>query len=177
MADAVPDHGGSPVSFAMLLNLASVVNAEQPDLLWGFIGRYIPGASPETEPLLARLVDHADRLLPGFVRPAEALPGAGHRPSARLWKTSPHRWPAMPEPTAETIQNVVFKVGKRHAFGELRAWFGCLYQVLLGQHEGPRFGGFVALYGIPETIALIRSALAARPTLAPEAAAEHLTDG
>jgi lysyl-tRNA synthetase class 1 len=60
---------------------------------------------------------------------------------------------------AETIQNAVFEVGKRHAFPELRAWFGCLYQVLLGQQEGPRFGGFVALYGVPETIALIRSAL------------------
>ena len=57
---------------------------------------------------------------------------------------------------AETIQNAVYEVGKRHPFAELRAWFGCLYQVLLGQQEGPRFGGFVALYGIPETIALIR---------------------
>jgi lysyl-tRNA synthetase class 1 len=60
---------------------------------------------------------------------------------------------------AEAIQTAVYEVGKRHAFSELRAWFGCLYQVLLGQQEGPRFGGFVALYGIPETISLIRSAL------------------
>jgi lysyl-tRNA synthetase, class I len=56
----------------------------------------------------------------------------------------------------------VFEVGKRHPFPDLRSWFGSLYQVLLGQQEGPRFGGFVALYGIPETIALIRSALARR---------------
>ena len=47
-----------------------------------------------------------------------------------------------------TIQNAVYEVGKRHPFPELRAWFACLYQVLLGQQEGPRFGGFVALYGI-----------------------------
>jgi len=62
--------------------------------------------------------------------------------------------------SAETIQNAVFEVGKRHAFPELRAWFGCLYQVLLGQEEGPRFGGFVALYGVRETEDLIRTALA-----------------
>ena len=51
----------------------------------------------------------------------------------------------------------MFEVGKRHAFAELRAWFGCLYQVLLGQAEGPRFGGFVALYGVTETVALIET--------------------
>ena len=65
-----------------------------------------------------------------------------------------------PGADAEAIQTAVYEVGKRHPFPELRAWFGCLYQVLLGQQEGPRFGGFVALYGIAETVALIESALA-----------------
>jgi len=60
----------------------------------------------------------------------------------------------------EAIQNVVYEVGKRHPFAELKAWFSCLYQVLLGQAEGPRFGGFIALYGIGETIALIDKTLA-----------------
>ena len=63
-------------------------------------------------------------------------------------------------PTREAIQTVVYEVGKRHPFPELRAWFGCLYQVLLGQQEGPRFGGFIALYGVAETVALIEAALA-----------------
>jgi lysyl-tRNA synthetase class 1 len=63
---------------------------------------------------------------------------------------------------AEAIQNVVFEVGKRHPFPDLRTWFGSLYQILLGQQEGPRFGGFVALYGVQETIALIHAALARR---------------
>ena len=61
--------------------------------------------------------------------------------------------------TADVVQNLVFEVGKRHPFPELRAWFGCLYQVLLGQSEGPRFGGFAALYGLEETVALIRRSL------------------
>ena len=65
---------------------------------------------------------------------------------------------------AETIQNVLYEVGKRHPFEDLRAWFGCLYQVLLGQAEGPRFGQFVALYGIAETIGLIEAALARAST-------------
>jgi lysyl-tRNA synthetase class 1 len=32
--------------------------------------------------------------------------------------------------------------------------------VLIGASEGPRFGGFVALYGVPETVRLIETALA-----------------
>jgi lysyl-tRNA synthetase class 1 len=65
---------------------------------------------------------------------------------------------------AEAIQTQVFEVGKRHPFPGLRDWFSCLYQVLLGQQEGPRFGGFVALYGIPGTIGLIETALARQAT-------------
>ena len=57
------------------------------------------------------------------------------------------------------------QVGKLHRLLELRAWFGCLYQVLLGQKEGPRFGGFIALYGVTETIALIEAVLT-RPVAA-----------
>ena len=159
----LPNHAGSPISFAMLLNLASVVNADTPDILWGFIRRYIPGATPETEPLLARLVDHAIAYYQDFVRPkkryrqpdADRTRGAG-RPRRHAGRA------AAAHADAETIQNAVFEVGKRHPFPELRAWFGCLYQVLLGQQEGPRFGGFVALYGIPETIALIRSTRSTR---------------
>src|SRR4029077_6928829 len=60
---------------------------------------------------------------------------------------------------AEAIQAIFYEVGKRHPFPELRAWFGCLYQVLLGQQEGPRFGGFIALFGIEESIALIEAGL------------------
>ena len=64
---------------------------------------------------------------------------------------------------AEDIQTVVYEVGKRHPFPSLRAWFGCLYQVLLGQDEGPRFGQFVAVYGLAETVALIEAALSRDP--------------
>jgi lysyl-tRNA synthetase class 1 len=65
-----------------------------------------------------------------------------------------------PGTAAEAIQTAVYEVGKRHPFPALKDWFGCLYQVLLGQTEGPRFGGFVALYGLAETVALIEGALA-----------------
>ena len=160
-AGRLPNHAGSPISFAMLLNLASVVNADSPDILWGFIRRYVPGASPETQPLLDRLVDHAIAYYRDFVRPEKRYRQPSDMERAALEDLAATLG-ALPDNSAETIQNAVFEVGKRHPFPDLRTWFGCLYQVLLGQQEGPRFGGFVALYGIPETIALIQSALARR---------------
>ena len=159
-AGHMPNSAASPISFAMLLNLASVVNASGPDMLWGFIRRYIPEANAETEPMLARLVDHAVAYYQDFVRPTKQYrqPDANER--AALTDLAETLAALEAGADAEAIQNAVFAVGKRHDFPELRNWFGCLYQVLLGQQEGPRFGGFVALYGIQETIALIRSALA-----------------
>jgi lysyl-tRNA synthetase class 1 len=157
----LPNHAGSPVSFAMLLNLASVVNADAPDILWGFIRRYVTGASPEIQPLLDRLVHHAIAYYRDFVRPAKRYRQPTEMERAALEDLAA-TLETLSETSAEAIQNAVFEVGKRHPFPDLRSWFGCLYQVLLGQQEGPRFGGFVALYGIPETIALIHSALTRR---------------
>ncbi|HBK05090.1 MAG TPA: lysine--tRNA ligase [Acetobacteraceae bacterium] len=157
-AGQLPEHAGSPITFAMLLNLASVVNADKPDILWGFIRRYVPGASPETQPLLARLTDHAVSYYRDFVRPEKHYREPSEMERAALQDLA-DMLGTLPDATAETIQNAVFEVGKRHPFPDLRTWFGALYQILLGQHEGPRFGGFVALYGVAETIALIQSAL------------------
>ena len=39
-------------------------------------------------------------------------------------------------------------------------WFNMLYQVLLGQEKGPRFGSFVAVYGLNNTVEMIDGALA-----------------
>ncbi len=161
----LPNHGGSPVAFAMLLNLASVVNADTPEILWGFIRRYAPEASPATMPFLDSLVGYAIAYYRDFVRPAKHYRQPDATERAALADLAETLKAMDPNPSAETIQNMVFEVGKRHAFAELRAWFGCLYQVLLGQTEGPRFGGFVALYGVTETIALIEAALA-RPAAA-----------
>jgi lysyl-tRNA synthetase class 1 len=158
-AGRLPNHAGSPISFAMLLNLASVVNADTPDILWGFIRRYYPDANSETQPLLARLVDHAIAYYQDFVRPEKRYRQPDAIERAALEDLAATLAALSPTADAETIQNAVYEVGKRHPFAELRNWFGCLYQVLLGQQEGPRFGGFVALYGIQETIALIHDAL------------------
>jgi lysyl-tRNA synthetase class 1 len=160
----IPDNAGSPISFAMLLNLASVINAENPDILWGFIRRYSPDATPETQPFLARLVEHAVLYYRDFVRPEKRFRAPDEVERAALTDLAETLRGMDPAADAETIQTMVFEVGKRHPFKGLKDWFSCLYQVLLGQQEGPRFGGFVALYGVAETVALIEAQLA-HPTL------------
>ncbi len=155
----IPNEGGSPIPFTMLLNLASVVNADTPDMLWGFIRRYLPGAGPEETPLLARLVEHAVAYYQDFVRTRKRFRPATGLEAAALDDLAVTLAALPAGSTPEAIQDEVYAVGKRHPFPALKAWFDCLYQVLLGQEEGPRFGGFVALYGITETVALIRTAL------------------
>ena len=155
----IPPDAASPIPFTMLLNLASVVNAESAGMLWGFIARYHPGAGPDTTPFLARLVDYAVAYYRDFVRPSKRFRPATELEAAALADLADTLEALPPGSTPEAIQDEVYAVGKRHPFPALKNWFECLYQVLLGQQEGPRFGGFVALFGQAETVALIRETL------------------
>jgi lysyl-tRNA synthetase class 1 len=161
-------HNGAPpapmegVSFNLLLNLASVCHAEDRSVLWQFVSRYRPGLSSDDASLLSKLVDYAVVYYRDFVKPHEKyrLPTSAERPAL---EELARELAALPKNAdAETIQTIVYEIGKRHVsvFPELKAWFAALYNILLGQEQGPRMGSFIALYGIDETLALIRRALA-----------------
>jgi lysyl-tRNA synthetase class 1 len=155
-----PPAQGSPVSFSLLLNLVSAADASTKEILWGFLGRYIPGATPETQPLLDKLAGYAINYYEDFVKPSKTFRGPDARERAAM-EDLVRRLRALPAGAdAETIQNEVFEVGKAAGFEPLRAWFGALYEVLLGQSQGPRFGSFVAIFGAERTIELIERALA-----------------
>jgi lysyl-tRNA synthetase class 1 len=161
--DGDPPVDGSPISFAVLLNLASVASAHDKATLWGFIARYVEGAGPKTHPLLDRLAGYAVVYFQDFVLPEKRYRAADKREAAALGDLA-RRFAALDpaEKGGELIQAEVYAVGKEHAFEPLRDWFKALYEVLLGQSQGPRFGSFVAIYGVPETIRLIEAALAGR---------------
>ena len=157
---APPDQG-SPVSFSLMLNLVSAADASTPEILWGFLGRYIPGATPESQPLLAKLATFALNYYEDFVRPNKRFraPDPRERAAMQDLLARLHALPAGCQ-DAELIQNEVYAAGKEAGFEPLRAWFQALYEVLLGQSQGPRFGSFVAIFGLAETIALMQRALA-----------------
>ncbi|MGN0932814.1 lysine--tRNA ligase [Falsigemmobacter intermedius] len=147
------------VPFAMLLNLASVAGAADAKGLWGFIRRYAPEASPETNPQLDQAAGFAVRYYNDFVAPKRQfrLPSDQERAAMEDLSARLAAWEGGLD--AEALQTMAFAVGKEHNFENLRDWFRALYEVLLGASEGPRFGGFIALYGIEETRALIARGL------------------
>ena len=158
-------HGGNPppshmvVSFAMLLNLASVAGAVDKSGLWGFIRRYAPDASPETHPDLDAAAGFALRYYRDFVAHTRQFRAPTERERAALLDLRGRLAAWTGGLDAEALQTMVFAVGTDHGFDPLRDWFTALYEVLLGASQGPRFGGFVALYGVDETVALIDRAL------------------
>jgi lysyl-tRNA synthetase class 1 len=158
-------HGGKPplskmvVSFGMLLNLASVAGAKDASALWKFIRRYAPEASPETHPDLDAAAGFAVRYFADRIAPTREFrePDARERAAMEDLVGRLRVWDGASDD--EALQSMVFAVGKAHGFEPLRDWFKALYEVLLGASDGPRFGGFIALYGVDETVALMERAL------------------
>jgi lysyl-tRNA synthetase class 1 len=153
-----PPQESVPISFSMLLNLASASNSEDREVLWGFIKSYVPDASPKDHPILDGLVTHAIAYYHDFVKPAKRFRPPTDKERAALGDLRQRLWQAT-KASGEELQNIVYAVGKDHGFEPLRAWFSAIYEVLLGESQGPRFGSFIALYGVKETCALIDRAL------------------
>ena len=158
--DGAPPAESVPLGFALLLNLASVCNTEDEEVLWGFISRYAAGADPKSEPMLARLVGHALAYYRDFVKPTKTYRAPSETERAALEDLDKTLASLPADADAEAIQTEVYEVGKRHPFENLRDWFGALYEILLGQKQGPRMGSFIAIYGLGETRKLIARALA-----------------
>ena len=169
-------HGGNPpppeeggISFSLLLNLAGVANAHDKAGLWGFIRRYEPHLAPETHPRLDALTGYALRYFDDFVKPKKRYrpPTEEEKPALAELAAALGRLPEHASP--EEIQLKIYDVGRREPYlttqkdgsvGVAQSWFNMLYQVLLGEEKGPRFGSFVALYGIDNTRQLIARAIA-----------------
>jgi lysyl-tRNA synthetase class 1 len=169
-----PPKADMPITFQMLLTLVSSSNAENAETLWGFIGRYRPGVTPSTHPKLDALVGYAIHYFRDFVLPAKKFRKPTDEERAALIDLR-DALAQLPEgATAEAIQDVVYEIGRREPFldksgkgkskdgkpGVALEWFNMLYQVLLGQEKGPRFGSFVAVYGVKNTVEMIDGALA-----------------
>ncbi|WP_375658421.1 lysine--tRNA ligase [Bartonella sp. MR30HLJHH] len=165
-----------PVSFAMLLNLVSASNAENAEVLWGFISRYAKGANAQTYPELDQLVKFAIRYFDVFVKPNKKfrLPDESERTTLAQIDEKLANLPETVD--GNMLQNMLLDVARlteryqdhskkspEGGPGVSNVFFQMLYEVLLGQERGPRWGSFIALYGINEMRALIAEALA-RPT-------------
>jgi len=165
--------GSAAISFAMLLNLAAVANSGDPAVLWGFLRRYAPSASPETHPRLDSLVRYAVAYFRDFVAPRKRYREADEVERGVLAEIST-RLSEMPAgANADDIQHALYDIARPipryqdfSAKGATAArpgvsneFFNMVYAVLLGEKQGPRLGSFIAIYGLDETRALIERAL------------------
>ena len=154
-------HNGQPpvedahLSYNILLNLAGVCNSEDKDVLWHFISRYRPDATPENAPTLDRLTNYAVEYFRDFVKPHKKYRAPTDIERAALEDLANSLSALPPGAAAEDVQTAVYAVGKSHEFDDLKSWFKALYETLLGQSTGPRMGSFIILYGIEETKILI----------------------
>ena len=148
-----------PLGYGLLLNLASVCNADDKAVLWGFVSRYADDATPESHAILDSMVDYALNYYRDVIKPKKCYRAPTIMEHAALDDLARTLGILISNSTAEEIQNKVYEVGKRHDFPSLRAWFRALYEILLGQTEGPRMGSFICLYGLTETISLIERVL------------------
>src|SRR5690606_17241204 len=160
------------LSFSMLLNIASVSNAETEDQMWGFIRQYAPDVGRATHPRLGALVGYAVRYYHDFVKPKKVFEAPDETARGAL-QALDAMLAALPEGApSDVIQAAVYDVGRTYypdtsgkakspdgRPGVSQIWFGTLYKTLIGQERGPRFGSFVAVYGVEGTRALIAKAL------------------
>ena len=150
-----------PVTYGLLLNLASVLGAEASEAnLREYLESYIGAGkvTPELESLITTAVNYTrDYIAPTLHKRA---PSANE--AAALQALDAYLAGAAADTSAEDLQTQVYEIGKREEFGfeSLRDWFKALYQTLLGSEQGPRMGSFIALYGVENSRKLIAEALA-----------------
>lgn len=148
-----------PITFSMLLNLVSASNSHDKNVLWGFIQNYGKDITPESHPKLDELAGYAIRYFEDFVKPKKTFRAPNDKERAAMESLFEKLGTVDPEISGEDLQTEIFAIGKAHEFDNLREWFQALYQVLLGQDQGPRFGSFATLYGIEATRQLVRDGL------------------
>ncbi|MCL6229049.1 lysine--tRNA ligase [Bartonella sp. G70] len=168
-----PPQVNLPVSFAMLLNLVSASNAENKEVLWGFISRYAKEANAQIHPILDQLVEFALKYFDIFVKPNKKFRIPDENERSILIQIDAKLASLSKTVDGNTLQNALLDIARlteryqdhskkspEGGPGVSSVFFQMLYEVLLGQERGPRLGSFIALYGIDETRALIASALA-----------------
>jgi lysyl-tRNA synthetase class 1 len=151
----------SPFKFSLLLNLASACNPENAAVLWGFLNRELPDATPQNSPMLNRLCEYAVRYFHDFVKPTKSFRAPTDTERAALSELREYLSTLAPGTPSDEIQTRIYDFGLKYYSKEtMREWFKAIYELLLGSQQGPRMGSFIALFGAKETMGLIDAALA-----------------
>ncbi len=152
-----------PVTYGLLLNLVGVLGpGATREQVWSYLGNYVPDANPGAYPALDLLVTNALAYNRDFIAPTLKRRKPEGNEVAALAALDEELAATSEGTEASEIQTLVYTIGNdpHYGFEQLRDWFKCLYETLLGSSQGPRMGSFIALYGIENTRRLIAEALA-----------------
>jgi lysyl-tRNA synthetase class 1 len=151
-----------PVTYGLLLNLVGVLGAGATrEQVWSYLANYVPDATPEAHPALDGLVGNALAYNRDLIAPTLKRRKPEGNEVAALTALDEELASTSEGTEASEIQNIVYAIGNdpHYGFEQLRDWFKCLYETLLGSSAGPRMGSFIALYGVANTRKLIAEAL------------------
>jgi len=147
------------ISFSLLLNLASVCNPDDKSVLWGFISKYAPEANLLSAPYLDHLANFAVNYYNDFIKSNKSYIEPNEKQKIVLRQIIDLLMALTNDVEPEQIQEKLYDIGNQAGYENLRDYFKELYQILLGQTEGPRLGSFIKLFGIEETKKLIQAKL------------------
>ena len=154
-----PPKLSSEINFNSLMNLVSICNSTNKEVIWGFLKEYDQSIIFQTNPLLNDLIQYAINYYIDFIIPKKKYFLVNEN-NKKIFEDLLNLLKTMRDTsTSEQIQTEIYEVGKKHNFSNLRDFFKLIYQVLLGQEQGPRLGSFVKLYGKKNTCLLLEKVL------------------
>lgn len=151
----VPEFDLGGIDYTLLLHLASAASPETDDVMWGFISKYNPNLKKGQIPFMDKIVECSIRYFNDFVKPKKKFRAIeSHEKPAFLELKRFLEDPSTLALKADEIQTKVYEIGMSGGF-ELKSWFSAIYEILLGQKDGPRVGTFFKFYGIHNSIKLL----------------------
>ena len=151
----VPNIVTGGITFSLLLNLVSACNPENIEILLGFIKKYVPDLNIEEGSFIRIISQYAMQYYKDFVHPNKEYKSPSTEEKEHISCLLLKLKNLKDCSDSDTLQSLIFQVGKDAGYTNLREWFMLLYEVLLGQKQGPRMGSFFALYGLKNSIKLI----------------------
>jgi len=149
----------SPVTFSLILNLVSASQADSKEVIWGFLQEYFDDISEDSKKYIDQLVTFALEFYKDFVLPTKKYRKPNSSEIKNLQSLKERLSLMYEEKDPENIQTVIYDIGKESEYDSLKDWFSALYEILLGQSQGPRLGSFIILYGVEEIVKLIDKAI------------------
>ena len=145
------------ITFNMVLNLASVCNADSSDILWEFIYNYYPEMRNIKNDWIDELLNYGVNYYKEFILPHKEYRSPNEKETKGFQNLIDVLKKMSSTAQAEEIQTEIYNIGMSLEFENLKDWFSGFYEVILGQKQGPRLGSFIKFYGINKTIELLKS--------------------